>query len=128
MIVRRLADILDTERDVKAANWNSRRLVLRDDGVGYSVHDTLIHAGTETLIHYQNHLEAVYCIEGEGEVELTESGAIHQIVAGTIYVLDQHDRHLLRARTSMRMICVFAPALSGHEVHDDNGVYPASDA
>lgn len=121
-----LESILGTDRDVKAETWNSRRLLLSEDGMGFSLHDTIIHAGTETLIWYQNHLEAVYCIEGEGEVETTEDGRIYPIAPGTVYALDRHDRHLLRARTRMRMICVFSPALTGREVHDENGVYPAA--
>ena len=82
-------------------------------------------AGTTTEIHYQNHLEAVYCIEGKGAVELVDSGDRYEIEAGTVYALDQHDRHLLIAETQMRMVCVFNPPLVGPEVHDKNGVYPA---
>ncbi|MDA3962342.1 MAG: ectoine synthase [Planctomycetota bacterium] len=123
----RLNDIIGTDRDIEGGNWNSRRLLLRDDGMGFSLHDTIIRAGTETLIHYQNHLEAVYCIEGEGEVETTDDGVIHPISAGTVYALDKHDRHLLRAKVDMRMVCVFTPALTGHEVHDENGVYALAD-
>ncbi|TVR42107.1 MAG: ectoine synthase [Planctomycetota bacterium] len=124
MLTRRLEDILGSEREVDGGNWNSRRLLLREDGMGFSMHDTIIRAGTETLIWYRNHLEAVYCIEGEGEVETTDDGVIHPISAGTIYALDRHDRHLLRAHRDMRMICVFTPPLTGREVHDADGVYP----
>ncbi len=125
MIVRHLNEILGTDRDVKTDNWNSRRLSLKDDGMGFSFHDTLIHAGTETLIHYQNHLETVYCIEGEGEIETTDDGKIYTLTPGTVYILNKHDRHLLRATKTMRMICAFNPPVSGREVHDENGVYPA---
>jgi L-ectoine synthase len=126
MIVRRLEEIIGTPRDVDAPNWYSRRLLTAADGVGFSLNDTHIRAGTETLIWYQHHVEAVYCIEGQGEVELTDSGRVYPIVAGTLYTLDGHERHLLRAKTDMRMICVFNPALTGSEVHDANGVYPAA--
>jgi len=34
-----------------------------------------------------------------------------------MYALDQHDEHWLRAITDMRLICVFLPALKGHESH-----------
>ena len=68
MIVRKLDDIIGTDREVDGGNWVSRRLVLKDDGMGYSVHDTIIKEGTETHIHYKNHLESVYLTEGEGEV------------------------------------------------------------
>ncbi|MGH8662959.1 MAG: ectoine synthase, partial [Burkholderiales bacterium] len=68
--------------------------------------------------------EAVLCIEGEGEVEVLPEGRIYPIAPGTLYALDQHDRHYLRARTRMRLVCVFNPPLTGREVHDEEGVYP----
>jgi L-ectoine synthase len=124
MIVRSLGGIVGTARDVQAPTWASRRLLLADDRMGFSMHDTLIAAGTETRMWYQNHLEAVYCIEGEGELEDLERGERHQIAEGTMYALDRHDRHVLRAHTQMRMICVFNPPCTGGEVHDENGAYP----
>lgn len=124
MIVRTLNQIINSPRDTKAATWCSRRLLLKSDGVGFSLHDTLIYPGTETLIWYRHHIEAVYCIEGEGEVEETETGVIHPISVGTLYTLNGHERHLLRARTQLRLICVFNPPLTGNEVHDPQGVYP----
>lgn len=126
MIVRNLNDIVGSEEEVDGGNWVSRRLLLARDGMGYSVHDTVIKAGTETHIHYQNHLEAVYCIEGEGEVETIADHRVWPIEEGTIYALDQHDEHYLRANqgVDMRMVCVFKPPLTGREVHDESGVYP----
>ena len=41
-----------------------------------------------------------------------------------MYALDRHDRHVLKARTRMRMVCVFNPPLHGKEVHDETGAYP----
>ncbi len=124
MIVRHLHDVVGTDHEVRGENWTSRRLLLRDAGMGFSLHDTVIHAGTTTEIHYQNHLEAVYCIEGKGAVQLIDSGERFDIEAGTVYALDEHDKHLLIAETEMRMVCVFNPALVGPEVHDADGVYP----
>lgn len=125
MLVRRLNEVIGTDQEVHAENWTSRRLLLRDAGMGFSLHDTIIRAGTTTEIHYQNHLEAVYCIEGSGTVQVVSTGERFAIEAGTVYALDQHDRHLLSAESEMRMVCVFNPPLVGPEVHDENGVYPA---
>lgn len=124
MIVRHLDQILDTDRDVHAETWNSRRLLLAGDGMGFSLHDTIIHPGTETLIWYQHHLEAVYCIEGEGEIEVLPDGPTWELNPGTVYALSGNEKHLLRARTRLRMVCVFNPPLVGNETHDENGVYP----
>lgn len=124
MIVRTLADIVGTARDVAAPTWSSRRLVLADDRVGFSLHDTVIHAGTETTMWYQHHIEAVYCIEGDGTLTDTATGDVHPVSAGTMYLLDRHDHHVLRADTDLRMICVFTPPCTGNETHDDEGTYP----
>lgn len=124
MIVRRVSDVIGTDRDVVTPNWASRRLLLKQEGMGFSLHETTIFAGTETFIWYKHHFEAVFCVEGEGEVELLADGSIHPIRPGTVYALDRHDKHLLRARTDMRMLCVFNPPLTGQEVHDQDGVYP----
>lgn len=124
MIVRSIEDLVGTDRDVKAPTWTSRRLLLRKDGMGFSLHDTIIRAGTDTYMWYKNHVEAVYCIEGEGEIELVETGEVYPIRAGVMYALDGHEKHRVRARTDLRMVCVFNPPCTGQEVHDEHGVYP----
>lgn len=126
MIVRTLGDIIGGEREVHAenGNWVSRRFVLNDDAAGFSFHETIIFAGTETYICYKHHIEAVYCVAGEGELEDLASGKVHPIKDGTMYLLNDNDEHYLRASKEMRLICVFNPPLTGREMHDDEGVYP----
>ena len=123
MIVRTLASAERTDRRVSADNWDSVRLLLKADGMGFSLHVTTLHAGTVTPMWYRHHVEAVLCIGGQGELE-TEDGTVHPIRAGTMYALDQHDRHVLRATTELKMVCVFNPPLVGKEVHDAEGAYP----
>lgn len=124
MIVKHHDQIASSPDTVTAATWRSVRLLKAADGMGFSLHETTIFAGTETPIWYKHHLEAVYCIGGEGEVELAD-GTRHQVSNGTLYALDQNDRHILRAFSDMRMICVFSPALRGDETHGADGSYPA---
>ncbi|MFA8438041.1 ectoine synthase [Pueribacillus sp. YX66] len=124
MIVKTLDEIINTENDVRAETWASRRFLLKKDGMGFSFHETIIYAGTETHIWYKNHLEAVYCVGGEGEIETIADGKIYPIKDGTMYALNEHDEHYLRAKTDLRLICVFNPPLTGQEVHDKDGVYP----
>lgn len=124
MIVRTVDEAIKTGRQIKSETWNSIRLSLKDDNMGFSFHITTIYAGTETPIHYQNHLETVYCISGKGEVETVADGKVYPIVPGTVYILDKHDKHLLRASEELQLACVFNPPLHGKEIHDENGVYP----
>ncbi|MEV4256563.1 ectoine synthase [Spirillospora sp. NPDC049652] len=124
MIVRSLNEIVGTDRDVQAETWASRRLVLAREKVGFSLHDTVLYAGTETRMWYANHIEAVYCISGEGELVNEETGETHRVEPGVMYLLDGHEHHMLRAFTDVRTVCVFNPPCTGREVHDENGVYP----
>ena len=124
MIVRQLQEIESTERDVRAPTFASRRFLLKKDGMGFSLHHTVLYAGTETYIWYQNHVEAVYCVGGEGELRVVPEGPTYSIRPGTMYALDGHEKHYLRAETDLHMICVFNPPLTGQEVHDQQGTYP----
>jgi L-ectoine synthase len=124
MIVRSLDDITGTDRDVEAPTWRSRRLVLAREGVGFSLHETVLYAGTDTPMWYANHIEAVFCVAGEGELTNVDTGEVHRITPGTMYLLDGHEHHRLRAITDVRTVCVFNPPCTGREVHDANGVYP----
>ncbi len=123
MIVKTLAGILGTADHVTGDAFESRRILLARDRLGYSFHDTLIRAGSTQRLEYKNHIEANYCIEGEGEVEEVATGRTWPLRPGTMYVLDRHDAHVIRADTDLRLLCVFTPALTGTETHDADGSY-----
>jgi len=127
MIVRSYQALKGTDRRVDSDGWTSVRLLLKNDGMGFSFHITTIYAGAELKMHYQNHLESVYCISGKGSIEDLETGVKHEIKPGVMYALDKHDRHILRAETEMTMACAFNPPVTGKEVHDESGAYPADD-
>ncbi|HEX5765817.1 MAG TPA: ectoine synthase [Woeseiaceae bacterium] len=124
MIVRNLNDAKKSRRLVETAGWNSVRLLLKEDAMGFSFHITTIYEGAELPMHYRNHLESVYCVGGEGSVENQETGETFPIRPGVMYALDKHDPHILRATSEMTMACVFNPPLNGLEVHDESGAYP----
>jgi L-ectoine synthase len=126
MIVRTLDEILGGARDVHGDTWRSRRLLTKADAMGFSLHDTVVSEGSEQELEYKHHLEANYCISGEGEVVDMATGKSHPIRPGTLYALDKNDRHILRAtKGDLRLICVFYPALIGTEVHQPDGSYAA---
>ena len=124
MIIRHLADTKGTERWVEGPTFVSRRLLLADDKVGFSFHDTILYEGSTTRMWYANHIEAVYCIEGEGTLEDLVNGETHEVTPGMLYTLNGHEKHVLHATTQLRMMCVFNPPLTGAELHDENGTYP----
>lgn len=124
MIVKKIDSLKGTDREVVTPQWTSIRLLLKKDNMGFSFHETRIKQGAEIDMWYKNHLEAVYCIEGEGEIEDKKTGIIHKLEPGSIYALDEHDKHILRAKSGMKMICVFNPPCVGNETHNEEGAYP----
>ncbi|WP_229397650.1 ectoine synthase [Micromonospora okii] len=114
MIIRELDEVTTVEW----GNGLSRRFLLESDGMGYSVTDTTVRAGTMARLEYRRHLEACYCIEGEGSV-IDQAGNTYPLRPGVLYALDKHDPHCLVAspHSDLRLVCVFSPALRGDEQH-----------
>ncbi|WP_018180691.1 ectoine synthase [Jongsikchunia kroppenstedtii] len=125
MIVRTTAEITGTERDVAAEDWRSKRIVLADDGVGFSFHETTIAPNTVHEFHYRNHIEAVWLVEGTGTLTDLDNGQTYDLAPGSMYLLNGHERHQVATTTKMRMLCVFNPPVTGREVHDETGAYAA---
>jgi L-ectoine synthase len=126
MIVRTLDEITDTDRDVVAEQWRARRLFLRDDGLGFSLSETIVNGGAEMNLWYKHHKEACFVIEGEAEITERDTGAVHRIGPGSAYA-PEHDRHTIRVLETLRLVCVFNPALTGRETHDADGSYLPAD-
>jgi len=126
MIVRKLKDIRRSDRNVKSEGWESARLLLEDDGMGFSFHLTTMLAGSELKMHYKNHLEAVMVLKGTGTIEDLGTGETHQLKPGMVYALNENDKHIVRPESDMLTACVFNPPVTGAEVHDADGAYPAA--
>lgn len=127
MLIRKIDEVTTVEW----GNGLSRRFLLEADGLGYTLTDTLVLAGTRSPLHYPHHVEACYCISGTGWVTDT-AGRSYRLQPGVLYALDQHDAHVLEADRDddLRLVCVFAPALVGHERHqldrDGHSTYDAA--
>ena len=122
MFVRSLNDVEKTDYFVDWGNGTSHRMLTEADGMGFTVCHTVVKKGSESLLEYRNHLEACYCIGGEGEVE-DMNGNVYPIKVGDIYVLNQHDKHYLRGGkdTDLILVSVFNPPLKGTERHNPKG-------
>ena len=125
MIVRDFNKLKGTDRDVSDARWSSVRLLLADDKMGFSFHITFLNEGSEHTFEYKNHFESVYCMKGKGSITDLKTGETHPIKPGTMYALNEHDRHTLRAEEELVMACVFNPPVTGREVHQEDGSYAA---
>ena len=125
MIVRTVEDLktLGSYRE-KPGVWSSARYLLRRDAMGFTLTQTTVAAGASQTMQYKNHVEANLIIEGEGDLTDLATGTVYRLIPGTMYALDEHDRHRIDATTDMRIVCVFSPALAGPETHDEDGSYP----
>lgn len=125
MIIADKRELSGTARDASGPGWESVRLLVKSDGMGFSMTDTTVLPGTLLTLHYKNHVEACYCISGHGEVTVLETGKRHEIKAGVLYAPNAHDRHEVRVIGSepLKLVCTFSPALEGDEVHQADGSY-----
>lgn len=130
MIVRDFNKIVESEsnRVVSDAQWSSVRMLLAEDGMGFSFHITFLEPGSEHTFEYKNHFESVYCMKGSGSITDLATGKTHAIRPGVMYALNEHDRHILRADEELVMACVFNPPVTGKEVHQADGSYALEDS
>lgn len=102
----------------------SHRFLLHEDGMGFTVTRTVIPPKGPQRWHYPNHLEACYCISGEGELVNTTTGERHVIQPDVLYALDANDEHTFEAIGGpVTLLCVFSPALHGNEAHKNGHSY-----
>lgn len=118
MLARDVRDIIGTERDVHGEGWMSRRLVLAGDGLRYSVHETIIEAGTTLRFTYRSHRETVYCVAGDGSVRSVATDEAWPIRPGSLYSVGVGDDHIVTARSELKLLCIFDPPLEGREEAD----------
>ncbi|WP_135501981.1 ectoine synthase [Roseovarius aestuariivivens] len=129
MLIRDFNELKNTDKSVSDAEWNSVRMLLADDGMGFSFHITTIKAGSEHVFHYKHHFESVYCISGKGTITDLATNETHEIKPGVMYGLDKHDKHRLVCEEELVLACCFNPPITGNEVHREDGSYaPAETA
>jgi len=104
---------------IQWGNGTSFRMLTEKDKMGFTVAHTVVNAGSESRLQYRRHLEACYCISGRGSVISADGREHHVIEPGSIYVLDKHDPHILKANADedMHLVSVFNPPLTGEERH-----------
>jgi L-ectoine synthase len=113
----------EPDRCVTGVGFESVRVLLARDGMGFSLHKTIIPKGGPYNWHYKHHFEACYCVSGIGELVNLETGERFVIEPETTYILDNHDNHTFEAIEDIVLISVFNPPVTGNEVHQSDGSY-----
>ncbi|HKR49993.1 MAG TPA: ectoine synthase [Pseudonocardiaceae bacterium] len=114
--------IVRNRNQVKVVEWGngtSYRFLTESDGMGFTLCHTVVRASTKSMLQYQRHLEACYCIAGRGSVVIGDGTTIYELQPGVMYALDAHDPHFLIAapESDLELISVFNPPLQGDERH-----------
>ncbi len=114
-------------REKTVANGSARtvRFLLEEDGLGFSLSDVRLKAGSKNVLWYKNHWEANHIISGTGEVTDLTTGKVFPIGPGVCYIVGPKDRHSMHAITDLHLISIFNPPLRGDEQHDAEGTIPA---
>ncbi len=118
MFISSVQEVIGTDRDVQGPGWKSRRVILAEDGMGYSVHETLVDAGTHLRLNYANHRETVYVVAGRGTVTDVAGERAVSLQPGSVYSGGVGEEHILVCDTEMTFLVIFTPGLVADEEAD----------
>ncbi len=126
MFVRKLEDLRGTSfwKELCDGQARSARLLTSRDGMGFSLSDVRVASGQGTTLWYKHHWEANYIVAGRGLLTDVNRGDRWTLTPGTLYTVGPTDRHMIEPGEEMHVVSVFAPPVTGNEVHDDDGAYP----
>lgn len=126
MIVSNIKELPDN-RKVNFHAGVSNRMVLQEDGAGYSMTKTVILPEHGRVYQeYKNHHETCYCVSGKATLTNAKTKEEHIIGPDSYYILDKNDPHYFEAHEPTVLICTFNPPLNGEEVHNNEGSYDLS--
>ena len=123
MKIRKIKELEGTDRHVIGNGFESIRVLLESDNMGFSLHKTIIPKGGPYHWHYKNHLESCYCVKGSGIIHDLTNNTYHPINVDTTYILDNNDDHTFQALDDTVLISVFNPPVTGGEIHGEDGSY-----
>ena len=126
MFVRTIESVRESGGEKVLGNGDviASRLLTADDGLGFSLSEVRLKANTNIDLWYKHHWEANLVLEGSLTVVDNNSGKYHALVPGDVYCVGPNDPHTLLPTTSIKLLAIFNPPLSGNEKHDSDGAYP----
>ena len=117
MIVRTLASILDTPAHVKGDAFESRRILLAGDGLGYSLHDTICKEGSVQLLDFLEEnekavfktafeLDQRWIIEHAADRTpfICQSQSVNVFLPANVHKRDLHQIHFLAWKKGMKSL------------------------
>ncbi|MEM7294696.1 MAG: ectoine synthase [Pseudomonadota bacterium] len=127
MLVRSFTEVEAAGSVVAISHGKSSavRVLLKSDGLGFSLSEARCGAGNTSKLWYKNHWEANYVHAGEGTLINRDSGQTWDLHPGVLYCVGPNDKHsVANGGNPCRIISVFNPPIEGPETHDEDGAYP----
>ncbi len=101
------------------------RVLLKKDGLGFSLSEARCGAGNKSRLWYKNHWEANYVRAGKGSLLNRTTGQTWDLYPGVMYCVGPNDQHsVINTNDPLRIVSVFNPPITGLESHDEEGAYP----
>lgn len=130
MLIRTMGDVEAAGKTIIINHGaaSAVRLLLKDDGAGFSVSEARMRSGTVANLWYKNHWEANYVRSGTAVLEDMVAGRHWNLRTGDLYLVGPTDRHRMTATSPevFRVVSVFNPPIQGLETHDADNSYAAS--
>ena len=127
MLLKSFQEVEASGQVVAISHGNSTavRVLLKSDGLGFSLSEARCGANRSSNLWYKNHWEANYVRAGKGVITDRTSGESWQASPGMLYCVGPNDKHTVaNSSDPLRIISIFNPPIEGPETHDQDGAYP----
>ena len=127
MLIRSFQEVEQSGRVIPISHGKSTavRVLLKADGLGFSLSEARGSANRTSNLWYKNHWEANYIRQGAGRITDSTTGEQWELRPGCIYFVGPNDKHTVEnSEDPLRIISVFNPPIEGPETHDEDGAYP----
>lgn len=127
MLIRSFKDVEAAGRVISISHGLSSavRVLLKSDGLGFSLSEARCGANNASKLWYKNHWEANYVRAGKGRLLNRTTGQSWDLYPGVLYCVGPNDQHsVINSDDPLRIISVFNPPIEGDETHDEDGAYP----
>ena len=95
MLIRTLRETRASDRNVQSDGWESARLLLKDDGMGFSMHVTTLNAGLASHAPHTHPNEEVVILK-EGRLEVFANGETRVVGPGAVMFMASNQPHAVR--------------------------------
>ncbi len=129
MLIRSFQSVEAAGKAVPISHGKSSaiRVLLKSDGLGFSLSEARCGPGNSSDLWYKNHWEANYVRAGKGVLTDRTSGETWELSPGTLYCVGPGDKHRVsNSEDPLRIVSVFNPPIEGLETHDQDGAFPAT--